>query len=265
MTFLHKVILEKREEVKVKKRQNSLEGLKNLGLRFKKRPFFEIFNKRFPKEVKIIAEIKMASPSGGVLAEHILPRNQAMVYEKGGAYSISVITEKKYFNGSMEFMTEVRDAVELPVLRKDFIVDIYEIYESKAIGADGVLLIADAIDRELLLDCLEVAREVDIDCLVEIHDLKTYENIADLKGFILGINNRDLKTLEVDLLKGYEMLNYIPNDTPVIIESGIERKEDIVKFMEKGVSGFLIGTVLMKAKNPLEKIRTLSDIYERKD
>ncbi len=264
MTFLEKIIKEKREEIKIKKKEKSIEELKAISMYHKKRPFFELFKERFPGDVKIIAEIKLSSPSSGTLASDIEIDKLAEIYAKAGAYSISVITEEKYFNGRKEFISLVRNAVHMPLLRKDFIVDVYEIYESKAIGADCVLLIGEAVDRQLLKDCLQVAKEIDIDCLVEVHGLSAFEKVADLNGFILGINNRDLKTLKVDISNGLEMLNHIPIDMPVVIESGIEKREDIIMFTQRGVSGFLIGTALMKAVNPLKKILELRGIYGNK-
>lgn len=265
MTFLKKVIEEKKEIVRLKKRQRSIEELQSISLEYKKRPFFDLFKKRFLEDVRIIGEIKMASPSVGTLAEGINIARQAEIYESSGVYAISVITEERYFNGRLEFIPSVRSSTELPVLRKDFIVDAYEVYESKAAGADCVLLIGEALEKELLADCLSTAKGLNIDCLIEIHDLYTFEKVADLNGFLLGINNRDLKTLKVDISKGYKMLDYIPDNIPVIIESGIEKREEILMFMEKGVSGFLIGTALMRSKNPSELIAKLRGVNDRKD
>ncbi len=254
MTFLEKVVAEKKELVRAKKRQRSIEDLKDISSNLKKRPFFEAFKKRFPEDVRIIGEIKMASPSKGTLKECVNPETQAMIYADAGAKAVSVITEERYFRGSLDFVPLVKKAISLPVLRKDFIVDVYEIYESKASGADCVLLIGEILETQLLKDCLRVAKEIDIDCLCEIHELSTFEKISDVDGYILGINNRDLKTLSVDISKGYKILDHIPFHIPVIIESGIEKREDVLMFMEKGVSGFLIGTALMVAKDPFKKL-----------
>jgi len=254
MNFLERVVEEKKEIVRLKKRHRPIEDIKHFSSNFKKRPFYEEFKERFPEEVKIIGEIKMASPSQGILIKDINPETMSIIYANAGVKAISIITEERYFNGSLNIIPSVRKAVSLSLLRKDFIVDVYEIYESKAYGADCVLLICEALEKQLLKDCLHVAKEIGIDCLCEIHELSSFENIADLRGYILGINNRDLRTLKVDISKGYKMLDYIPLDIPVIIESGIEKKEDILMFKEKGVSGFLIGTALMRAKNPFSKI-----------
>ncbi|HOP85566.1 MAG TPA: indole-3-glycerol phosphate synthase TrpC [Syntrophorhabdaceae bacterium] len=254
MTFLERVVEEKKEIVRLKKRQRPMESIKDLTSNFKKRPFYEEFKKRFPEDVKIIGEIKMASPSQGILAKDTKPETRALVYYSAGVKAISIITEERYFNGSLDFIPKVRNTVSLSLLRKDFIVDVYEIYESKAFGADCVLLICEVLEKQLLKDCLHVAKELNIDCLCEIHELSSFEKIADLSGYILGINNRDLRTLKVDISKGFKMLDYIPIDVPVIIESGIEKRKDVLMFMEKGVSGFLIGTALMRAEDPFKKI-----------
>ncbi|MCX7965122.1 MAG: indole-3-glycerol phosphate synthase TrpC [Syntrophorhabdaceae bacterium] len=265
MTFLEQVIEEKRQDVKRKKEEKSIEELKSMGLLYKKRPFFEVFKKRYPHEIKIIAEIKMASPSTGLISKDILPERQAMAYEAGGAHSISVITEHRHFKGKMEYVPLVKKAVNVAVLRKDFMVDVYDVYESKALGADAVLLIGEALEREIIRDCLMIAKEIGIDCVIEIHELSTFDKVADMNGFILGINNRDLKTLDVDISKGLELLQQIPLDIPVIIESGIEKREDILMFMEKGVSGFLVGTTLMRSENPMKKIMELRGMDGYKD
>lgn len=257
MTFFEKVLNEKKELVKALKGKMPLEELKKTTFGIEKRSFFETFSQRFPKEVKIIAEVKKASPSKGVLIDDLDLHGLLNDYEKGAASAISVITEETYFNGSIAYVSEAKNVTGLPVLRKDFIVDEYEIYQAKAAGADAVLLIGEALSAHQIAEYLEIARQIDIDVLLEIHSMKTYEKISDLKGFILGINNRNLETLVVDLAVSHEVINSIPANLPVIVESGIEGREHIENFMERGVSGFLIGTSLIVSGDPCKKLKEL--------
>jgi len=251
------LISEKREFIKtIKERQPLVEIQKKINV-IEKRPFFMEFCKRGIGTAKIIAEIKKASPSMGVLTDNLDIKATVKAYEHGGARAISVVTEEKYFKGDIAYVEKVKDITTLPILRKDFIIDEYEIFQSKAFGADAMLLIGETLKREELKAYLEIAEEIDIDVLLEIHSLKTYEKVSDFKGYILGINNRDLETLKVNINTSLELLKYIPFDVPVVIESGIEKRDDIERFEGYGVSGFLIGTVLMLSKDPTDKIREL--------
>lgn len=257
MTFLEEVLEEKKRIVKAIKAETPLEELRKMTYWIGKRPFFELFSQRFPEEVRIIAEVKRASPSGGMLMSNLNLTGLLMDYEKGGASAISVLTEEKYFNGSLAYISEAKKVTGLPILRKDFIVDEYEIYQTKAVGADAVLLIGEALDRHQIAEYLEIAGQIDIDVLLEVHSMKTYEKIADLEGFILGINSRNLETLKVDLAASHEIIKNIPETLPVIMESGIENSGHIKGFMKHGVSGFLVGTSLIVSANPYKKLREL--------
>ena len=257
MTFLEKILKEKKEAVNALKAKIPLSELKQMIIGVEKRSFYQVFNSRFPEEVKIIAEVKKASPSRGVLINDLdLPR-LLMDYEKGGASAISILTEEKYFNGSLAYIPKAKNISKLPVLRKDFIVDEYEIYQAKAFGADAILLIGEALDANQIAEYIEISRHIDIDVLLEIHSMKTYEKIAGLGGFILGINNRNLETLKVNLAVSHEILRNIPETLPVIVESGIENRSHIESFAELGVSGFLIGTSLILSGNPCIKLMEL--------
>lgn len=259
--FLKKIVEEKKIIVKDKKSKVPLRELKRREITIEKRPFKELFQKRTYSEVRIIAEIKKSSPSKRTFNLNIDVSNQAKKYYDGGAKAISLITEPKFFFGNLEDLPVVKDATPLPVLRKDFIVDEYEIYESKAIGGDAILLIAEALEKSQLTEFLHCAKELDIDVLFEIHSLKKFEEFNDLKDFyILGINNRNLETLEIDLKWGLDTLENIPENIPVIIESGIETREDIELFLKKGVSGFLIGSSLMASSDPIGLLKHLRGI-----
>ena len=254
MTFLAKALKEKKRLVEAQKTAIPLaEIIKNISV-IKKRPFYKIFSKRYPEKINIIAEVKKASPSRGVLVDNPDLQELLVNYENGGASAISILTEEKYFKGSLDYLTIAKKIVDLPLLRKDFIVDEYEIYQAKAAGADAILLIGEALDIVEITRYLEVARQIDIDVLLEIHSLSTYKKIAHLEGFILGINNRNLETLRVDLSISQGIIENIPDSLPVIVESGIEERRHIEEFIKYGVSGFLIGTSLVLSKDPCKKL-----------
>ncbi|NLW34744.1 MAG: indole-3-glycerol phosphate synthase TrpC [Syntrophorhabdus aromaticivorans] len=256
MTFLEKVAAEKKAAVDALKKRTPLAELKEkVDLDKGRRPFFETFSKRFPGEVKIIAEVKRASPSRGLLRSDLHVGKLAQAYEDGGASAISVITEERHFMGSLASIREAKKAAGLPVLRKDFIVDPYELYESKVCGADAVLLIGEMLERGRIEEYMGVAQELMLDVLFEVHGMRTYEKAEGLTGFILGVNNRNLETLDVDLQTGFRIIEEIPVDYPIIVESGIEGRRQIEAFMEKGVSGFLVGTSLVLSEDPAAKLR----------
>ncbi|OPY64553.1 MAG: Indole-3-glycerol phosphate synthase [Syntrophorhabdus sp. PtaU1.Bin050] len=256
MTFLEKVAAEKKAAVDALKKRTPLAELKEkIDLNKDRRPFFGTFSKRFSGEVKIIAEVKRASPSRGLLRSDLNVGKLAQAYEAGGASAISVITEERHFMGSLASIKEAKKAAGLPVLRKDFIIDPYELYESKVYGADAVLLIGEMLERGRIEEYLGVAQELMLDVLFEVHSMRTYEKARGLTGFILGVNNRNLETLDVDLQTGFRIIEEIPEDYPIIVESGIEGRKQIEAFMEKGVSGFLIGTSLVLSEDPAGKLK----------
>ena len=259
MMFLQRVAEEKKALVKEKKENGSFEKVMVKAKKHEKRPFYEVFRERHQHDIKIIAEIKRSSPSRGILKDAINVTELARKYEEGGASAISVITETKHFNGSLGFIPRVKDATFLPVLRKDFIVDAWELYESKACGADAVLLIGDMLEHDEIREFLGVAQSIDLDVLLEVHSKKAFEKVSDMDGFLLGINNRNLETLTVDLSTAKTMLSEIPDDFPVIIESGINKKRDLSYFLKQGVSGFLVGTSLVLSEDPIKKLRELRD------
>lgn len=258
MMFLKQVVKEKIVFVKHLKSKLPLRELKKKERLFEKKPFYDIFSKRTKDEARIIAEIKKASPTRKIFNANINVVDQARFYIEGGAKAISIITEQKHFLGNKEDITKVKQVVSIPVLRKDFIVDEYEIYESFILGADAILLIGEALEKSHLVDLILCAREVGLDIIFEIHSLKTWEQFSDYhKHFLLGINNRDLETLKIDMNTAFFILNYLPEDVPVIIESGIETREDIEKFLAIGVSGFLVGSSIMASENPTMHIKKL--------
>ncbi len=258
MMFLKKVVEEKKDFVKEQKSKTPLRELKKRERIHEKLPFKDIFATRTNSETRIIAEIKKASPSKRTFNIDVDVVEQAKKYADGGAYAISVITEQKFFLGNVKDLEAVKKSVNLPVLRKDFIVDEYELYEAYIFGADAVLLIAEALEKSHLVDLLFCAKELNLDVLFEIHSIKMFETFYDYKDlFLLGVNNRNLETLEIDLNIGLDILKVLPSHIPIIIESGIENRENIEKFLKWGVSGFLIGSALMASSDPVSLLKAL--------
>jgi indole-3-glycerol phosphate synthase len=198
----------------------------------------------------IIAEIKKASPSKGVLREHFVPHEIAQSYAAHGATCLSVLTDRDYFMGSPEFLKEARAACTLPVIRKDFIIDPYQVYEARAIGADAILLIVAALESTQMKELELCAIENHLDVLVEVHDALELEAAMELKTPLLGINNRNLKTFEVSLQTTLDLLSSIPKEKLVITESGILQPADVKTMRAAGVNAFLIGEAFMRAANP---------------
>jgi indole-3-glycerol phosphate synthase len=205
--------------------------------------------------IHVIAEVKKASPSKGILNKDLDVEATARSYEKGGACAISVLTEEDHFLGSLAVLEAVRNSASLPVLRKDFILDPYQIVEARAAGADSFLLIAALLDVERLESLIGVGRRWGMEPLVEVHDLSELETALASGARILGVNNRNLKTFHVDLQVTLDVMKHVPGDAVVISESGIKTRNDILRLTEAGVKGFLIGESIVTADNPAEKIR----------
>jgi indole-3-glycerol phosphate synthase len=208
-------------------------------------------------EIAVIAEVKKASPSAGIIAADFNPLSQAREYARGGAHALSILTDEKYFHGSLAYLRQVREQVELPLLRKDFIVHELQVYESVVAGADAILLIVASLkDSELrvLYDC---AKTCQLDVLVEVHDLHEIDRALELGADLIGINNRNLKTFQVDLATTEELAEEIPNDAIGVSESGIRTAEDVRRVRAAGINAVLVGETLMRAKNVPEKLREL--------
>jgi len=260
MNFLEMVLEEKRDLVEKKKKAIPLsELISSTDRRRQKRAFLASLAQRFTGQVKIIAEIKRASPSRGTLfgaRENICGIIRA--YDNGGASALSVLTEESHFNGSLDDLVLARELTELPVLRKDFIVDAYELYEAAAFGADAVLLIAEALEREHIDDLATLAASIGLDVLLEVHSLESFEKIAHIEGVLTGVNSRDLQTLTIDLNRARDVVAAMPENRPVIVESGINNSSDIEPFRDLGVSGFLVGTSLMRSPDPAQTLGKLT-------
>lgn len=205
----------------------------------------------------VIAEVKKASPSKGILREHFVPGAIAESYEKGGAACLSVLTDREYFQGHEDYLIEARAACSLPVIRKDFLADPYQIYEARQLHADCVLLIVSALSDMQLQDLEGIAHELGMDVLVEVHNEEELESALKLKTPLLGINNRNLRTFEVSLQNTFSLLPYVPADRLLVTESGILVRDDVQAMREHNVHGFLVGEAFMRATEPGEALQKL--------
>ncbi len=205
----------------------------------------------------VIAEIKRASPSKGIIREDFDPPAIARSYEAAGAACLSVLTDRDFFQGDDAFLTQAREATALPVLRKDFIIAPYQVYETRALGADCMLLIAAAMGDSLMRELYELGREIGLDVLVEVHDEQELERALALEPQLVGINNRDLRTFETDLDNTLRLATKIPAGVTVVTESGIYTREEVEHIRAHGVHGFLIGESFMRANDPGTKLREL--------
>jgi len=203
----------------------------------------------------VIAEVKKASPSKGVIREDFQPADIAKSYEKGGAACLSVLTDKDYFQGAEAYLQAARAACGLPVLRKDFMVDAYQLYESRAIGADCILLIAAALENAKLRELHDLAVELKLDVLIEVHNREELEVALELPVRMIGINNRDLHSFDVSLDTTYKLLDLIPEDKLIVTESGIASRDDVAAMREHGVNSFLIGESFMRADDPGARLK----------
>jgi len=207
--------------------------------------------------IRLIAEVKRASPSKGIIRADFDPVAIAGTYERCGASCISVLTEQKYFQGSLGYLADIRRAVGLPLLRKDFVIDAYQLFEARAAGADAVLLIAACLDRRELEDYLGVAAELGLDALVESHTVRELESSLRAGAQIIGINNRDLASFTVSLDTTFAMLGDIPEDRTVVSESGIRSRDDVVRLEQAGVDAVLVGESLMREQDIGKKVKEL--------
>ena len=207
--------------------------------------------------IRLIAEVKKASPSQGVIREDFDPVGIARTYEESGASCLSVLTETKFFQGELEYLSRIRKAVTLPLLRKDFIIDEYQVHEARAAGADAILLIAACLDTNQIQDYIGIASGIGLDVLVESHTYQELDRSLIAGALIVGINNRDLTTFTVNLLTTLDLLKDIPDDRTVVSESGIKTRDDVVKLQQAGVDAILVGESLMREKDIGRKVKEL--------
>lgn len=252
MTILDEILAHKRTEVAERQRVRSLDSLRALAEACgPARGFADALeNKLLAGAAGVIAEIKKASPSKGVIREDFDPVSIALSYAEGGAACLSVLTDERYFQGHDEYLQAARAAVDLPVLRKDFVVDAYQLFEARAMGADCVLLIAAALDAGRLKALHETATTLGLDVLVEVHDGEELESALEIEPRLIGINNRNLKTFETRLETTYGLLPAIPDGVTVVTESGIANRADVAAMRQRGVHCFLVGEAFMRAPDP---------------
>lgn len=257
--ILAKIIQTKHREVAEAKAKLPLQEIKALAESSPKPKDFTgaIEQKLKANKPAVIAEIKKASPSKGILRENFNPAAIAQSYEQHGAACLSVLTDKDYFQGSAEYLKAVRAAVNLPILRKDFMVDEYQVYEAKAMGADAILLIVAALDLPSMQKLEDLAQSLGLAVLVESHDAKELELALKLKTKLIGINNRNLKTFETSLNTTLTIKNAIPQDRIVITESGILAPQDVALMQQNQVNAFLVGEPFMRANDPREALAQL--------
>ena len=258
MDFLTRIVETKREEVKAASRIISISEMRiDAEKSGPKRPFEAVLEKPGIKGANIIAEIKRASPSKGLIRADLDPTLYARAYEKGGAAAISVLTDQTYFKGNMKDLILARNAVSIPVLRKEFIVSEYQIYEACAAGADAVLLIVRILDAVQLADYVQLCREIGLGALVEIHDMAEIETAVKAGAKRIGINNRDLSSFNTDIGIAARTAALLGPDQVPVAASGITCREDIRRMKEAGIFNFLIGESIVRAKNPKEFLESL--------
>ncbi len=207
--------------------------------------------------IRLIAEVKKASPSKGVIRGDFDPEKIARTYEQAGASCISVLTEQKFFQGKLEYLGSIRKSVGLPLLRKDFIIDEYQIHEARAAGADAILLIAACLDKNQMQDYIGIAKQLGLEVLVESHAYKELDKSLLAGAMLVGINNRDLTTFTVNLQTTLDLLKDIPADRTVVSESGIKTREDVVRLRQAGVDAVLVGESLMREQDIGKKVKEL--------
>jgi len=263
-SILDKIIADKRAEVSYRKSKTSIEELQDRVRALPKcRNFYKAVTKPNSRGINVIAEIKKASPSAGVIRADFDPVAIARVFEKCGADAISVLTDEKYFQGRLEYIAQIHRVVELPILRKDFIIDIWQVYESRAAGADAILLIAEALKPGELMDLMIAAAELTLTVLLEVHQADTLLAVRSMVGFpkkgysVLGINNRDLATMEVDLNTTSRLAGLLDNKNELVAESGIKTRADVEKLKAVGVKAVLVGQALCESPNIEQKFAEL--------
>ena len=259
MSILNQIIEHKKEELEAAMRALPLAELKaRISDMEATKSFMKAIKRDKDGPIRLIAELKKASPSKGLIREDFNLSEIISIYDSKSVSAISVLTEQRYFSGKLDYLNEARKLTEKPLLRKDFIFDDYQIYEARANNADAVLLIAAALERPHLCHLYGVARELSLDCLVEVHTFKELDMVLKAGAEIIGINNRDLNTLEINLETTFEFLKDIPDDRIVVSESGISTRADVEALEATRVDSMLIGTSIMKSADIAARIDELT-------
>lgn len=261
--ILEKILAVKREEIAKAKASRSLQALRDqvenyAGLRQNRRDFEKALREKIAAgSAAVIAEVKKASPSKGIIRERFYPAEIARSYEKHGAACLSVLTDREFFKGDPAYLVQARAACSLPVLRKDFIIDPYQVYEAAAWGADCILLIVAALEDSRMAELEACASGLGLDVLIEVHNAAELDRALSLETPLLGINNRDLKTFRTSIDNTIRLLPGLPQGKLVVTESGILGRDDVLKMRAAGVNAFLVGEAFMRAEEPGEELAKL--------
>jgi indole-3-glycerol phosphate synthase len=259
MSVLDRILDDTRQEVERRRREVPLANLESaVAARGDERPFAEALAR---PGLSIIAEHKRRSPSAGAIREGATVTDIVCAYERGGAAALSILTEPHHFGGSLDDLHEARGTTRLPILRKDFIIDPYQVYESAAAGADAILLIVAALGARELARLYEEAAAIDLDVLVEVHDEEELETALAVDADVIGINNRDLTDFSIDLSRTFDLLSDVPAGKTVVSESGIDSRDAVEELERIGVDAVLVGELLMRAPDPEEALRGLGSPF----
>ena len=258
-TVLDRILAHKRDEVAQRRQSKPMAALIDAArIAPPVRGFVAALSARIEGgDPAVIAEVKKASPSKGIIRENFDATAIARSYAEAGAACLSVLTDEKYFQGHDRYLIVARAATQLPALRKDFVVDPYQIFEARVLGADCVLLIVSALEPGVLQECHACATELGLDVLIEVHDRKELDRALDLSPKLVGINNRDLRTFDTKLTTTYDLLPEIPNGTIVVTESGIHDRAQVAALRARGVNAFLVGEAFMRDPDPGAALRRL--------
>lgn len=254
--ILSKIIEEKRREVDKLRKKNNINELKKKAESLYIR---SAFKKNISRKghINLIAEVKKSSPSQGIICVNFDPIKTALTYQAAGASAISVLTDERFFDGKIEYLKMIKERVTLPVLRKDFIIDEYQIYESLIHGADAVLLISHILTQEELIRYLEIVKNLGMDAVIEVHNEEDVEKALASRALIIGINNRNLDDFSVDMTCTQRIIRLIPETKIIIAESGIKSYEEVMFLKSLGVNAVLIGTAFMSVENIADKVKEL--------
>lgn len=252
MTFLNEILAHKANEVRIQAANNALDGIKRL-----RKDLRDFTGALAQPGLQVIAEVKQRSPSLGIIRQDLQPAEIARMYEENGATAISVLTDNKYFGGELTHLEEVRNAVDLPVLRKDFIIDEYQVHESYCAGADALLLIADALPEERLVELYQLSCSIGLHVLVEAHSKVALRTLCKIKPRLAGLNSRDLATMRVDLEDLLARRRMLPEGSICVAESGISDPDDLLRVAQAGFDAALVGTALLNEGDPGENLKQL--------
>ncbi|MFH0913214.1 MAG: indole-3-glycerol phosphate synthase TrpC [Candidatus Omnitrophota bacterium] len=254
--ILKEIIQKKKEKILLAKQQLGEEDLKaRLHDLAAPRPFIEAISK--PRQISLIAEIKKQSPSRGIIRQDFNLQDIARIYQDADVQAVSVLTEEDYFGGNIAYLAEAKNILSCPILRKDFILEPYQVYESRFYGADAILLITDLLSKEKLAEMMQLADSLGLDCLLEVHDEKELKKALNLKAPLIGINNRNLHTLEVDFKITEKLFPLVPKDKLVVVESGIKNSQDVLFLKILGAAAVLVGEAFMETQDIKKKIEEL--------